>query len=272
MIRRFLKYTLFLFALALGTFTCLYWNQDWLIMRYNPLPENHQFQNIEPHEELFFTFPDGGKVNALFFPVKNAKGIVLYVHGRGGNLQKPWGKVSKEFTKRGYSFLIYDHRGFGKSNGPANQETFLHDACYAYDYLENRFPQTKIIVYGVSFGSGIATYVASVKQPAALILEAPYYSMIDLIPRMGYPFPQWFLKLLLKYPLPTHTWIANVTSPIYIFHGKKDELIPYHSSERLLKHISTHTTASLISLKNGKHNYLSKHPLYQKTLDTILLQ
>jgi len=239
-------------------------------MRYNPLPDDHQFTNIDKHEELFFTFPDGGKVNALYFPVENAKGVVLYVHGRGGNLQKPWAKVSKEFTKRGYSVLIYDHRCFGKSKGPSNQETFLQDACYAYDYVAERFPGKKIVVYGVSFGSGIATYVASVRAPHALILEAPYYSMIDLVPRTGYPFPHWFLRLLLKYPLPTNDWITKVKSPIYIFHGKKDELIPYHSSVRLMQHVAKHTNASLISLKNGKHNYLSRHPLYQKTLDTIL--
>ncbi len=239
-------------------------------MRYNPLPEDHVYTGLEDHEELFFTFPDGGAVNALFFPAKEQKGVLLYIHGRGGNLQKPWGKISKDFLQRGYSVLIYDHRGFGKSKGPSNQETFLHDACYAYDYLKERFPDETPLVYGVSFGSGIATYVASERSPKALILEAPYFSMLDLIPRMGYPLPQWALKLILKYPLETNRWIANVSSPIYIFHGKKDELIPYHSSERLMQNIQKSTVASLITLKNGKHNYLSKHPLYQTSLDSIL--
>lgn len=267
---RLVKYFFFLCGLLVLSLTGLYFNQEWMMMRYTPLPQEFTYPFAEKHEELFFDREDGGRVNALLYTVENPKGVVLYVHGRGGNMEYPWGKVHKDFSRRGYNTLIFDYRGFGKSTGAMTQDAFLSDALCAYDYLHERYPDKPMVVYGVSFGSGIATYVASKRPATTLILEAPYYSMIDLIPRLGYMIPQWILKIIIKFPLYSHDWIQGVGCPIYIFHGKLDELIPYNSSERLLKHVKSHVPAALITLKNGKHNYLSRHPVYQKTLDQIL--
>lgn len=270
MLKRYTRYILLVILLAVGGFTGLYYNQEWMIMRHTPLPQDHVYSFKQTHQELFFTMPDGAKINALYFTVPNPKGAVLYVHGRGGNLDKPWAAVENEFTKRGYNCLIFDYRGFGKSSGDVSEKQFLSDTLYAYDFLKERFPQNEIVVYGCSFGTGPATYVASQRNPKLLILEAPYYSMLDLIPRSGYMIPAWLLQIILKFPLPTNKWMENVHSPVYIFHGKKDELIPYNSSERLLRHVPHTTKATLITLKNGKHNYLPKHPVYQRTLDSLL--
>lgn len=248
----------------------IYFHQESLLFQTATLDDDHNFDYDEPHDELFLETENNVRLNALHFYAENPKGVVLYFHGRGGNLSNNMGKFSHEFTDRGYDLFIMDYRGFGKSTGKLSEQAFCHDADFCYDYLQNHFPEDKIIVYGRSLGTGIATYVASHHDPKALILEAPYVSILDLTPR-EFPFlPRFLIPMLLKYHFRTDKWIVKVDSPILIFHGTDDELVPFDSSTRLLKLIEEKKDASLISIEHGKHNHLRHHPKYQLTLDQIL--
>jgi len=248
----------------------IYFQQENMLFQKVTLPEDHHFSYEEPFKELFLDTDTNARLNALYFYVEQPKGVVLYFHGRGGNLSHNIGKFSHEFTDRGYDLFIMDYRGFGKSRGKLSEKTICHDADYCYDYLLNYFPEDQIIVYGRSLGTGIATYVAAHHDPKALILEAPYFSILDLTPRETPYLPRFLVPMLLKYHFRTDQWIVKVDAPIHIFHGIDDELVPYNSSTRLLKLIKEKRNASLISIENGKHNHLRHHPKYQLTLDQIL--
>ncbi len=248
----------------------IYTHQEELLFQKASLPDDHTFAYEEPFKELFLETDKEARLNALYFYVENPKGVVLYFHGRGGNLNHNMGKFSHEFTDRGYDLFIMDYRGFGKSRGKLSEKAICHDADYCYDYLLDYFPEDKIIVYGRSLGTGIATYVASHHDPKALVLEAPYFNILDLTPREAPYLPRFLIPLILKYHFRTDKWIVKVDSPIHIFHGTEDELVPYDSSTRLLKLIKEKSDVSLISIEKGKHNHLRHHPKYQLTLDEIL--
>ena len=66
----------------------------------------------------------------------------------------------------------------------------------------------------------------------------------------------------------TDLWIADVPCPVYLFHGTEDDVVPYNSSERLLKLIRTQSR--LITIPGGGHNNLSDFPLYHEELERIL--
>lgn len=234
------------------------------------LPQDFAFDFEEKHEELFLETEPGAQINALYFKTDNPKGIVLYFHGRGGNLSDNWGKVSREFTSRGYELFVMDYRGFGKSTGKLSEKAICHDADSCYNYLTNIYNENQIVVYGRSLGTGIATYVASHHDPKTLVLEAPYFSILDLTPRQAPYLPRFLIPMILKYHFRTDKWIVRVDAPIHIFHGTDDELVPYDSSTRLLKLLKDKRDASLISIENGKHNHLRYHPKYQNALTLIL--
>lgn len=248
----------------------IYTHQEEMLFHKASLPQDYAFSFEESFEELFLETEEGARINALYFKTRHPKGIVLYFHGRGGNLSDSWGKVSREFTSRDYELFVIDYRGFGKSIGKLSEKAICHDADFCYDYLTNMYREDQIVVYGRSLGTGIATYVASHHDPKTLVLEAPYFSILDLTPRQAPYLPRFLIPLLLKYHFRTDQWIVRVDAPIHIFHGTEDELVPYDSSTRLLKLLKDKRDASLISIEHGKHNHLRFHPKYQDAMTLIL--
>ena len=247
----------------------LYFQQEKLLFQYVSLPENYIFSLEKNCSELFFEREKGVCIHALHFTTTNPKGVVIYFHGRGGNLANHWGRVAKDFTARNYDVFIMDYRSFGKSKGTLSENAIYSDASYCYHYLCSLYSEKQIIIYGRSLGTGIATYVASKHHPKNLILESPYFNMLDLTARHFHYFPNFLISLILKYHFRTDQWIVCVDSPIHIFHGTQDELIPFDSSTRLVK-LMEEKDISLIPIKDGKHNHLRSHQTYQKILDHIL--
>ena len=254
-----------------GGTSYLYFKQEALLFKSGALTDDHVFSYKAPFKELFLETEKGARINALHFYVEQPKGVVLYFRGRGANLNKNLGRFSREFTSRGYDLFVMDYRGCGKSRGHRSEKALCHDADQCYKYLlKNHFQESQIIVYGRSLGTGIATYVASKHAPQALILEAPYVSILDLVPAEQPYLPRFLIPLLMKYHLRTDEWIVKVKSPIYIFHGTDDSIVPYHSSTRLMKLITEKQNIYFTTIENGKHNNLRYHSEYQEVMDNIL--
>jgi esterase/lipase len=138
------------------------------------------------------------------------------------------------------------------------------DVQMAYNKMLENYKEENIIVLGYSIGSGIASKLASVNSPKQLILQAPYFSMVDMM-RQEYPFVPTFL---LKYKLNTNEYIKNCDMPITLFHGKEDAIIDVNSSLKLNKLIKS--TDELIILENQGHNGITDNVEYQKVLRRIL--
>jgi len=145
----------------------------------------------------------------------------------------------------------------------------LHnDAAAVYDYLKGEYPEDQIILYGRSLGTGIAVHLAQTNRPRMIILESAFFSMKD-VAAYHYPFlPGRILDLGLKYSMRSDKWISSVTCPVYLFHGTADDIVPYGSSEQLLKLIRTESR--LIKIPGGGHNDLSDFTVYQEELERIL--
>lgn len=127
---------------------------------------------------------------------------------------------------------MIDYRGFGKSRGKRSESILYSDAQHLYKWLSKQYPENQIILYGRSYGSGIATRIASWNNPRMLILDSPYYSFWHLTRRYGFWLP---LRWVLRYKIRTDQFMAKVECPVYLIHGTRDRLIPYAMSVRLAK-------------------------------------
>lgn len=249
----------------------MYTTQELQIFKARTLPQDFVFKYDDPFEEVFINTANNARINALHFRTKRPKGVVLYFHGRGWHLgaRKRHG-LPEDFLKRGHDLFIVDYRGFGKSTGPQSEDALHKDAEASYQYLLKTYTEQEITVYGMSFGTSIATKLAANHNPKQLILEAPYLSMLDMACRTVPHVPRWITSLVLKYHLRTDKFIKDVTCPIHLFHGTHDSLIPHISSKHLMKKIRKNVSATFVSIVGGDHDHLPTFSDYHRHLDHVL--
>ena len=239
-----------------------YFGQHFFFFRPEILPLHFKYEYQFPFEEREFTMEDGGTVNAVHFEVPNSRGVVYYLKGNSRSI-KGWGKFAKDFLGKGYDFFMIDYRGFGKSRGRRTESLLYNDTNKIYDWLRDRYDEESIVIYGRSFGSGIAAQCAQDKKPRMLILDSPYYTFHYQVGR----FLGWLpLRILLRYQIPTIRFLGKVTCPAYIIHGDRDYIISYAQGRRL----SEETGVELVSIEGGWHNNLPDFPQYHEELNRIL--
>ncbi|WP_370003151.1 alpha/beta hydrolase [Winogradskyella sp.] len=227
------------------------------------LAQDYKYQFDYPFEELFLKIEDEATINALHFKAENPKGVILYFHGNAGDLSR-WGKITEFFVEKRYDVLVMDYRTYGKSIGKLSEDAIYKDAQYCYDYLLERYSENEITLYGRSLGTGIASYLASKNNAKRLILETPYYSILDIA---KHRFPMFPVKQLLKYRFPTFQYLPKVKCPITIIHGTEDNVVPFSSGKKLSE---LESDIDFFTVKGGGHNNLIEFEDYHKAIDNVL--
>jgi uncharacterized protein len=254
-------------VLAIYILVCilLYMFQEKLIFFPEKLSKEYPFQFDQTFEEKNIKLNDGAILHGLLFKADTSKGVILYLHGNGGSLSS-WGDVANTYTELNYDVFLIDYRGYGKSEGAINgEEQIYSDIQTVYDELKREYSEDKIIVLGYSIGSGPASKVASDNKPKLLILQAPYYSLIDLMRRTYSIIPTF----LLKYKFETNKHLQGCEMPVVIFHGELDEVIYYGSSLKLKDEFKS--TDKLITLSGQGHNGMTDSEEYRTELKKVLV-
>jgi pimeloyl-ACP methyl ester carboxylesterase len=242
----------------------LYVFQENLIFYPQKLDKNYQFGFDQPFEELHITTKDKTRLHGLLFKADSSKGLVFYLHGNAGALDS-WGEVARTYTALNYDVFLLDYRGYGKSEGViSGQKQLFEDIQCVYDSLKTKYTENKIIVLGYSIGTGPASRVASLNNPKLLILQAPYYSLTDMM-RHTYPIIPTFI---LKYKFETNNYVKQCKAPVVIFHGNRDEVIYYGSSLKLKPFFKKQDT--LITLEGQTHNGITDNEDYKLALQRLL--
>ncbi len=259
------KVAFILVSLYLMVGTLLYFFQEKMLFLPTTLEQDYRYQFSYPFEELFLKPEEGVIINAIHFKIENPKGVVLFFHGNAGDLSR-WGNLAEYFVKKQYNVLVMDYRTYGKSKGKLSEAALYYDAQYCYDYLKVRYSEDEIIVYGRSLGSGLATNIASKNNPKQLILETPYYSILDVAQSR---FPMFPVKQLLKYKLLSYQFIKDITCPILMLHGTNDQVVPYQSAKKLYE-ASPKAKTTFVTIEDGTHGDLSAFEIYHKYIGEVL--
>lgn len=245
----------------------VYFKQERFFFNPKHLDSDYVFQFDDTFEELNIPVSEGVSLNALLFKTEQErKGVIVYFHGNAGAIHD-WGKRAPLYLDNGYDILFFDYRGYGKSTGRySNADGLLGDGQAVYDYVKQRYKESEMVVLGYSLGSGIAAYVASKNNPKQLILNAPYYSWKTLIAEeIAPPIP----RFLVKYDIPTYTYIEAVKCPITVFYGTRDFLIHPDTNAKKLQAIKPNNIV-LYPITDGGHNGLHITKQYYDALKTLL--
>ncbi|ANE52116.1 alpha/beta hydrolase [Flavisolibacter tropicus] len=244
--------------------TVLYYYQEKLLFMPDKLDKGYRFSFQQPFEEINVATKQGALLNGLLFKADSPKGLVFYLHGNSGSVNH-WGDMAKRYNNLHYDVFILDYPGFGKSEGSISSQAELFDDIQsAYNNMKKRYAEEKIVVLGYSIGSGPAAWLAATNTPKLLILQAPYYSMTDMLHHI-YPIIPNFL---LKYKFATNEYVKRCKMPVVVFHGNQDDVIYYGSSLKLKAEMKAADT--LITLNRQGHDDITYNADYIKAIGKIL--
>jgi pimeloyl-ACP methyl ester carboxylesterase len=158
---------------------------------------------------------------------------LLYLHGNDLNIAGNIGHIA-HLRRMGFSVLVVDYRGYGKSGGGFPSEVQVYeDAETAWRYLIRRLHANpgQAFIYGHSLGGAVAIELG-LRHPeaAGIIVESTFTSMSDMAKRAYWMFPtDW----LLNQRFDALAKIARLRLPILFIHGTADMDVPYTMSEQL---------------------------------------
>lgn len=226
-----------------------------------------------PYEDVTFRNADGLKLRGWYLPPP-AEGVgrapaITYGHGNASD-RRDWLEVALAVHDAGFAQLLFDFTGRGESDGEvitlgAHEAGDLRSAL---DVLAAR-PEVdplRLALGGRSMGAVAALYLggddARVK---ALVLDSPFADLKDVVDRYiaSYHLPPPLLRPIL---FKVAGWrahydpssikpveaIGKVKAPILLFHGDKDEVVPFKHALRL--EAAARAPFTLVPLAGLDHN------------------
>lgn len=196
----------------------------------------------------------GENLNAWYFPTSlpsDSTPTVLFCHENAGNISYSLETV-RLFLELGANMLVFDYRGYGRSDGQPSEQNVYEDAHAAWSWLVavRQTAPDKIFIFGRSLGGAVAIDLATRVTCAGVILESTFTSAVDMGRRL-YPFVP--VRLVSRFSFDSLSKIGRVSCPVMVAHSPDDEMIPYTMSRTLYE--AARSEKLFIDLK-GRHNDL----------------
>lgn len=185
------------------------------------------------HEEVELVAGDGVRLHGWFLPAKGSRFTVLLFHGNAGNVSHRLDRALLMQLRLKVDTFLLDYRGYGRSEGSPDEAGTYEDAHAAHRWLVARgIGPERLVLFGESLGSAVATQLATEVASRALVLESPFTSVPDMA-RAVYPFlPLWpFVRT--RYD--TLSKVPALRVPLLILHGERDEVVPFAQGRRVFE-------------------------------------
>ncbi len=180
--------------------------------------------------------------------------VMIYCHGNKHNLDEYWDRVMM-MHQLGVNLLIFDYRGFGKSEGESSEEGITRDAEAALAFVSSRgFLPDSTVVMGYSLGNVPAIHLAAKRlKPRRLICEAPFASSNSLTQgSLGLDIPAGWLT---TGRFDNAKNIELITTPLLLIHGVQDEFVRWRDNGRIVFDHAPQPKR-LVLVDNGEHDDL----------------
>ena len=244
----------------------------WVLHRYFLyMPDKKRYTprevGLADVEEITLEGKGGVKLIAWHLPARRGKPTLLYFTGQSGSVANRARKI-ETIAASGYGVFMLNYRRYGGSGGWPTERNKIADAVSAYQYLQDELgvAPRNIVAYGESLGTGVATRLALLRRVKALVLEAPFTSVVDVGRQVWWFLP---LRLVMTDQYRTIDRIRSVKVPLLIVHGARDSMIPVNHARAV--YAAANEPKTLAILRRGDHNDLFDHGGWAKVeafLDT----
>ena len=203
-----------------------------LIFIPTPYPGGEWHPEGLAFEDAWFPSADGTRLHGWYVPTKDARAVVLFCHGNAGNITHRAEILDVLHRQVVASTLIFDYRGYGRSEGRPNEAGILADARAARRWLANRekIAEADIVLMGESIGGAVAVDLAAHDGARALVLESTFNNLPDVA---AYHFPWLPVRWAMRTRLDSAAKIADYHGPLLQSHGDIDTVVPLRFGQSL---------------------------------------
>ncbi|QDU87254.1 Alpha/beta hydrolase family protein [Pirellulimonas nuda] len=220
-------------------------------------PAKHYAEAIHPAdfvpEDAFFEADDGVALHGWYCPVASPESIILFAHGNAGNVADRW-MVARQLNQHcNASVLLFDYRGYGRSEGTPSEPGLLRDARAARAWLSQRagVPASDIVLYGQSLGGGVMVDLAANDGARALVLESTFTSLPDVAHDA---LPLLPTRLLMRNRFDSLKKIQRFHGPTWIAHGDADRVIDIEHGRKL--YAAANEPKQFVAVPGQGHNWV----------------
>lgn len=198
----------------------------------------------------------------------DAKGTVLLFGGNGFYLVQSLGYI-RALTEYPVNVMMWDYRGYGWSEGTPGVNAFKHDALAVYDYLTTELgaDSSRVVLHGHSLGTFLATYTATKRPAAGVVLENPATDVRGWVRSVA----PWYVRLFVDVEIdPTLRGESNVErvqaldGPLLVIGGENDNVTTPDMARALHEAArdALGDAARLLIVDGGGHNELYASDAY----------
>lgn len=211
-----------------------------------------------------------------------SKGLILHFHGNAQNLTAH-ASFSSWLAEAGYTVLIFDYSGYGRTGGKPSQEALLRDSQDVMHWIvaEDRWKTKGLpyIVLAQSLGGAVATTaLAETPDFAAkvdlLIVESSFdsYSGVAFNKLTSQPlsfvFSPLAYALVSDYRKPSDA-VKKLSMQKIFIHGNADQVVPFENGKALYAAALPPKEFWEIPYGNHTEAFVPGSPYRQQLLETL---
>jgi len=196
------------------------------------------------YEEVTFHSTDGLTLGGWWIPASRSEKVVIQLHGHAGSMD-PDIQYLPTLHQHGYSVLMFDFRGHGRSQGHTVTIGYLErwDVLGAIEFVKQKGFK-KITLLGFSMGGVLAILTGAISPDVKVVISdsAPVHlttamreRCVELgVPRFMAVAIAWCIVAVTSLRLGANLfnydavhWVGRIAPrPLYLMHGGADRYIP----------------------------------------------
>lgn len=219
------------------------------------VPTRYPAGNWQPadlkFEDADFTAADDTRLHGWYAAADDPQAVILFCHGNAGNVTHRDDVLRTLPQYADASVLVFDYRGYGKSEGVPTEAGVLADARAARAWLAQRasVAEKEIVLMGESLGGAVAVNLAAQDGARGLILENTFTSLPDVA---AHHYPWLPARWLMRGRLDALANIRRYQGPLLMLHGDADTIIPYSLGKRLFE--AANEPKQFVTFRGADHN------------------
>eukprot|EP01083_Nonionella_stella_P001724 4913_1 len=209
---------------------------------------------FEIPEPFFIESSSGNRIAAIHLKQANATNTIIYSHGNAENILMPECATHVRYLaiQLNVNVIFYDYSGYGLSDGVPSEMALYHDieSVYNYSIQTLGIDSSRIILWGLSLGSGPTCYLASKYSNAigGVILQSAFKSIATVL------IPESMMRVLKQITFKHNNvdmfrnmdYIENIVDcPVLVMHGTNDRLISISDAKYLYRRLKEKSTKNV---------------------------